>query len=944
MLHQIIYLRAGNGRNLLQKGNLALGEGNKVFSFSQPVVTEEGYDFNFYNTYISQPKPSYVKISDIDRRETFTDNAYSYYVPMQGAPIFIKWLYIPREYAKDGRGTFINYGLIGEPNYYPCVFFETPSVETATDIDGNVYNIKINSKAEDVEYYKFRFSEMPAWLSSLEEDSLARNSEYSFQNIGKWIIENDYQEKLQNAVAFVIKQLRAPLGEREFIIIRDNEDNVRKWIAAIEYALPLSVALRLPFATRLTDCHKKGNLYFVDQNGKYLVTGRNDQKKVLALIVGSDTRDTQTKNIHPLPNSEFVFLEELNEYCVENYFNLITKFDNEHYNFTHEFAATSKIDLDDLDMVSLYKLYRYFKEIEPNKIEIRTLYNHILQANKLNIINIENFGLVDQYSKRLAYLSEYLEKQEVVTFISIVAKIYKLTSETIDPEYFEIVYGNIYKVFTQIFHKGEVVTEKSLGELWKMVSEISDDFPTRLKADLFADKAMQNYAFVYHMAAEGQLRNQSEVDEEATTILTLLKFYYKSLTETEGAVLFGNGLKYVVNGLYALYVTHGQGEIQYDDMVEIVELFSDTEINPQGLELFRYIDFSDKTFKECVYKCTISSRTYDTAQDIKFECDCRTEFEQIEQFISQMLGAKKCPIDENELYKLLIFYATKYGKIKNNSFQYPCGLKFYEKMVLKADNEKRLQLADKIQSAKPSLDNAAKKELHKIMAEKIEYEYEKDNINIKLSNRLFELGYHSQRVDCLVLYDLIRNFQPRNNAVFAKLCEIYNGKSMANLNLDYFEKLVDLIEKSKLDVRVHIYILALLVTSNNAEFEAAYLSNLWKSSTSDGSILFVALVKTIYDFMQIINKKAKLEFYDPIFTGNDLSHHSIIKHFVENFASQLCKIHGTFSEKEQKYFHRNFNKNEILLEYFKNNVLTNQLELQEKTPQKPKGGGLFGKR
>ncbi|MDR0918181.1 MAG: hypothetical protein LBM93_02875 [Oscillospiraceae bacterium] len=944
MLHQIIYLRAGNGRNLLQKGNLAMGEGNKVFSFSQPVVTDEGYDFNFYNTYISQPKPSYVKISDLDKRETFTDNAYSYYVPQNGYPIFTKWLYIPREYAKDGRGTFLNYGLIGELGFYPCVYFETPSVDEVTDIDGNVYRTKINSKEEDVEYYKFRFSEMPGWLSSIEEDSLKWNSEYSFNNIGNWIIENNYQEKLQNAVAFCIRQLRVSPKEREFIIIRDTEINVRKWISAIEYAFPVSVALKLPFATRLTDCHKKGNLYFVDQNGKYLVTGRNDQKKVLAVIVGSDTRDPQTKNIHPLPNSEFLFLEDLNEYCADDYFDLIIKFDEAHYTFTQDFLSTSKINIEDLDMAALYKLYRYFNELKADNIDINELYINLLAAEKLNIVNIENFDLIDKYSKRLAFLSEHLNKREIVTFVAVVARIYKETAENVTISYFEEVYNNLYTVFSQIFHDGDTVTEKSLGELWNMVGNISKEFSKRLKEDLFSDKAMVNYTFKYHVTVAGQLRNQAEVEEEATTIKTLLKFYYNALVETEGAVLFGNGLKYVINGLYALYVIYGRGEIQYDDMVEIVELFSDTNINHQGMDLFRNINFNDTTFKDCLYKCTISSRTYDTAQDIKFECDCRTDYEEVEQFISQMYGAKKCPVTENELYKMLIGYANKYKKIKGNAFEYPCGLKFYEKIVLKSDNENRLKLLSQLQTVKPSLDDVSKAELYKLISEKVEYTFEKDDINLKLSNKLFELGFHSQKIDLLALYDLLRSYQPRSVTIFPKLADIYNAKCMSNMDVDYFVNLVGLLERLKLDIRIHVYLLALLITSNNPEFEITYITKLWKTPTLDNTPLFVALVKVVYDFTQMVNKKVKIEGYDVIFAGNDLSHPSVIDHFAQNFATVLRKIHSTLSEKEQKLFHRQFNKNEILLDYFKNNILTGELNKQEQTAQKPKGGGLFGRK
>lgn len=927
-LKQIIFLRAGNGRNIIQNGNLAMGEGNKIFSFSEELVKDKDvYDVHFYNTYVGTAKPFYIKISQIDKRESFTENSYSYYLPAKGQPVFIESRYIPREFAKDGRGTFINYGIVGQLDYYPCVYFDSPSLAVSRTVSGREYKIDITSKADDIEYYEYRYGEVPEYLEEINTDTLEMNSEYSFKNIGKFIKENGYEETLKNAVSFVIRQMKAPVLEKEFVIIRDTEMNIRKWIAAIGYALPISAALQLPFATRLNDCSKKGNLYFIDQHGRYLVTGRNEQKRVLALIVGAESRDPNTKTIRPLPFSEFSFLEDLAENCIDEYFDAITKFDMQHFNFCQDFLAGSSINAEELDMPALYNLYHFFENISNGPMDMRRLYLNLQTADRYNIINISNYEVLKKYVLSIDGNSvEELTRREFLKFLAIVNKIAYGVEGSYDSDLINTIYSNLYIILIRIFQNGEIITPEELIELWDIAASISESFRNSLKEHIFTEENICYFKFKYHLVTNGKLRDQVEAEAETVTILTLLRFYCDFLTES-GQEISKQGVKYVFDGLYALYITLGAGDIQYDELIEIIEEFSATEINQKGIELFREIKHDNEKFKDCVYKCTISSRTYENMDDILFECQCYNNFDDIEKFISQMLASKKCPVTEPELYKQMVDYAYKYKQIARSGmseeFIYPAGLKYFEKYVLRSEKAKSLEVIDKLSKLKPSLPEKSKMEIYQLIGERITYNYDKNNIDILLSNKLFDLGIHSPKIDLLVLFEMIRSYQSRNPSIFPKLSTIYNSKSIGDLEDSYFDNLIDAIKHQKMDTRVHVFILFMLTMSNNTAKTRDYVMRLWNVSVTDGFVLYSALVKTIIDFESYSKSKSKplLEYYKVIFDGTDLSHESVLKYFNATFSELLKLIYASLSEKEQKYFHRNFNKQDDLIEYFKKNII-----------------------
>lgn len=60
------------------------------------------------------------------------------------------------------------------------------------------------------------------------------------------------EDIIRKAVWMLLKQMSLPLNERKYLVIRDDEENVRLWIAAILYQLPLQAAIKIGFNTNVT--------------------------------------------------------------------------------------------------------------------------------------------------------------------------------------------------------------------------------------------------------------------------------------------------------------------------------------------------------------------------------------------------------------------------------------------------------------------------------------------------------------------------------------------------------------------------------------------------------------------------------------------------------------------------------------------------------------------
>ncbi|MDR0719584.1 MAG: hypothetical protein LBF78_08115, partial [Treponema sp.] len=344
MLNEIIYTRCGTGRDLLKKGAAVPNQGYKCHSCSEAIFSDGSVlDFQFLRTVAGIPHPF--------SEPGFVDDAYLYYVPEKGKPLFQNFHPIPD--SKGRAGNFISQIFVGDLGFYPCEAFGS------RDWDAKL-------KSEDY-YYGFR-EDAPPWL--IQRKTPLAPGKINFEAAGRFISQGR-SEILKAAVWFLFKQYALPPEDRKYLIIKDTTENIELWIAAIEYAFPPETACTIPFATRMTEAAAtggtRGNRYFIGANGLSAAsTEENPEKRLKAMIVGIDVRDQAVTTLRVLPAYPYCLLDgmqktvlfEADDTIGESYFSLITTFSESHKRFIAFLSDIPGLKVSQ-DIISLYHAYRY---------------------------------------------------------------------------------------------------------------------------------------------------------------------------------------------------------------------------------------------------------------------------------------------------------------------------------------------------------------------------------------------------------------------------------------------------------------------------------------------------------------------------------------------------------------------------------------------------------
>ncbi|GHV94004.1 hypothetical protein AGMMS50293_03240 [Spirochaetia bacterium] len=313
MLNELIYTRCGTGRDILKKGAPQMGEGFKVHSCSEALF-KDGVDFPFIRSIASVSHP-FVE-------PDFVDDAYLYFIPEKGSPLFENFHLIPNSMGRPGN--FIAQIFAGELNDYPCELFGSSAWDAK--VQGETY------------YYGFK-EKAPDFLSQREN---LPKGKITFEKAGEFISQGR-AEALRAAVSFVFQQFAAAPEERKYLIIKDTTENIELWIAAIEYAFPVKIACSIPFATRMADITATGgttgNRYAVNTNCFSCPVGEEGSKKrIKVIIAGIDLRDRKLGELKSMPAYPYCILDgtqkkalfEAPGISANSYYSTITKFDQEH--------------------------------------------------------------------------------------------------------------------------------------------------------------------------------------------------------------------------------------------------------------------------------------------------------------------------------------------------------------------------------------------------------------------------------------------------------------------------------------------------------------------------------------------------------------------------------------------------------------------------------------
>ena len=397
MFYELIYTRCRQGIDILRKGQNISSDGYKVYTCTPELMDEGIVDLSFLSNAV-QIKQSY---NDPD----FMDDAYLFYVPEKGESFLLNFHPVP--FDKDAKGdyshrpgNFINHVLIGNfSEYYPFEMFN----------DKKIWNAQTKNEA----YY---YENVPSLLPMRSDEAVVDPpGEYNFDEIGAFIADGR-TETLAKAVSFLISQNEKEIENRKYLVILDEPSrNIELWVAAIQCAFSPKIAASIPFATRM-DKFVSINKYTV-KLGLYQtqinLQDPNHKQRYRAMIVGVDERDKANVNTaRPLVNSPFVLLDGKQKLAMfesdisDKYYQLITKFDDEHLQFCREFMQTFGPSLPSIDIYDLLDIY-----IAINKLSMTNACTLVAILNRLKKYKASNTSMLrDMYKRINGDISKYLQE------------------------------------------------------------------------------------------------------------------------------------------------------------------------------------------------------------------------------------------------------------------------------------------------------------------------------------------------------------------------------------------------------------------------------------------------------------------------------------------------------------------------------------------------------
>jgi len=447
MFYELIYTRCRQGMDITQKGRQISSDGYKVYSCTPALMEEGEVDLPFFAN-VTLTKPPFIDPG-------FMDDAYLFYVPDIGKSFFINSHPIPFDQNAPGDyahrpGNFVNHALVGDySKIYPYKMFQ----------DDSIWNAKTKGEA-------YFYENPPAETGLPSRDISNPPGKYKFEEIGAFI-KDGREEALKKAVAFLIAQYNEEPEKRKFLVIKDDSSrNIELWIAAIECAFSPQIASVIPFATRM-DKFTNVNRYTV-KNGVYQqqmnLQDPNHKQRYRAMIVGVDERDKANIGAsRPIANSPFVLLDgklkQIDFECdIKNsYYQLITKFDDEHKKFCEEFLQTFTVLKPSAE---IYDLYSAFIALNSSSLpDTRTLSNALDTLNKFKAANNDIFK--DIYKRVRTEASRFM-KEDFSYALNIINWLLTASEVVGDASVKQFLTENVCKEFTSIiFSKTDNAKKRS---------------------------------------------------------------------------------------------------------------------------------------------------------------------------------------------------------------------------------------------------------------------------------------------------------------------------------------------------------------------------------------------------------------------------------------------------------------------------------------------------
>lgn len=232
-------------------------------------------------------------------------DAYAYCVPGKGRPMLAAYRKrtdeekrIASEADVDNRVSYVAEWLVGSLEHY------------AFEYIGSSFWQNIYRPIAD-----FYANEEPLPLEDPIDPNTVLPSETNRRDIMEFVADGR-TEAVKAAVWALLRQFDLPMADRKFLVIRDSEANVRKWIAAIGYSFPIQVANSISFNTCMEKLNQEPDCCYYVQNSTGLYTkirniqDPNQERRWFYMIAGADPTDrTSDRTANPMPNAPYLVID-----------------------------------------------------------------------------------------------------------------------------------------------------------------------------------------------------------------------------------------------------------------------------------------------------------------------------------------------------------------------------------------------------------------------------------------------------------------------------------------------------------------------------------------------------------------------------------------------------------------------------------------------------------
>lgn len=359
MLHQFIYTRSFPHHDLHDKERVIPQDGFGVFA-----LDEEWYgDTDARDTaFLEQRLPVKNASSEGTPRGVFP--SFEYTRLPSGRKLLMNEVartlcQTPRKNGLSHRsGNYVKQAVVGDLQGYPYEWLGA-SIWTA-------------HKAHENDYYRDDMGGTAAPFLPMIPETEPENGNVTLDTI-RGFVAGGRQEAVRCALAFVLGELARPESARRPLFIRDTPDNVALWVAAVQAALPVTLAWEVTFATNRAEPGPQPHntlFYFTDANNNisYMMNRSMEQTRhPYCLMVGVHPKDLdQPRNVSP----DYALLDgETKTPCFEAegadraYFRAAVRYDDDIQDFCRVVVpGLHEVPVDRL--LDLYEAYQYLLDAD----------------------------------------------------------------------------------------------------------------------------------------------------------------------------------------------------------------------------------------------------------------------------------------------------------------------------------------------------------------------------------------------------------------------------------------------------------------------------------------------------------------------------------------------------------------------------------------------------